>query len=297
MIEVTYEGLQTIIVTTRRHGMESLGVPNGGPMDVVSCILANRLVGNDDTCGVLEMTLMPAGLLFRDACTVAITGGESAMFLTRAGIRMAVPMNETISIQPGDSLRGNCLNSGLRTYLAVSGGIVCESIRPTVLHKGDMISCGCNKNVPCRTAVRPFPIPEKFRLLRVIEGAHISAFSTTGVNTFLTNTYTYRQESNRMGIRLNGAAIKFAEGCDGNIISEGVVPGDIQVSSDGLPIMMMADCQTIGGYTKIAHLISADMPIAAQLRPGDRVRFRFVSVEEAQDALRKMKKTIDSSLR
>ena len=99
-----------------------------------------------------------------------------------------------------------------------------------------------------------------------------------------------------MGIRFEGNAISFAPEKDGNIISEGMMPGDIQVASDGKPILMMEDCQTVGGYAKIAHLTSADLPVAAQLRPGDHVRFRFVSVEEAQKAFRKMIRELNTAI-
>lgn len=91
-----------------------------------------------------------------------------------------------------------------------------------------------------------------------------------------------------MGIRLTGDRVAFAEGCDGNIISEAVLPGDIQITSEGSPILMLADCQTTGGYTKIGHVIRADIPLAAQLRPGDRLRFSPVSIDEAQKILRGM---------
>ena len=86
-------------------------------------------------------------------------------------------------------------------------------------------------------------------------------------------------------------AVEFAEGCTGNILSEGTIMGDIQITSAGQPILMMADCQTVGGYTKLGHVISADLPAAAQLRPGAKVRFELISVEAAQQILRQLKNT------
>lgn len=288
MIEVTYAGAQTLVVSAKRHGMERFGVPTGGPADPLSSELANRLVGNSDACALLEMTLMPAELLFHEPCSVACTGGNCLLHLTRAGGTHTVPMNETLRIQAGDRLRGEFLKTGLRLYLAVSGGIEGGTLRPVPLRRGDRLRFAQESREETSRCLiaRPRPIPEHFFLLRVIRGTHIDAFSRGGIETFLTSVYTYRPESNRMGIRFGGEKISFAAGCDGNIISEGMMPGDIQVSSDGAPIMMMADCQTIGGYAKIAHLIAADLPVAAQLRPGDKVRFRFITVEQAQDALR-----------
>ena len=100
-----------------------------------------------------------------------------------------------------------------------------------------------------------------------------------------------------MGIRLSGAAVGFADGHDGNIISEGMLPGDIQITSAGQPILMTADCPTAGGYAKIAHLISADMPLAAQLRPGARLRFRQVEVADAHIALRRLMLALGGCIR
>ena len=99
-----------------------------------------------------------------------------------------------------------------------------------------------------------------------------------------------------MGIRFEGPAVEFGPGRDGNIISEGVLPGDIQITSAGLPILMMADCQTVGGYAKIAHVITADLPAAAQLRPGSRVLFKAVPVREAQELLRAQRREADSCI-
>ena len=96
-----------------------------------------------------------------------------------------------------------------------------------------------------------------------------------------------------MGIRFSGPAISFAEGYDGNILSEGTMMGDIQVPTSGQPILLMAGCQTSGGYVKIAHVIMADLPVAAQLKPGDRVRFREVSVFEAQAILHRLIRELD----
>lgn len=298
MIEVTYAGAQTLIVSEKRHGMERFGVPTGGPADLLSSRLANRLVGNSDGCALLEMTLMPAELLFHEPCSIACAGGACTLRLTRAGETRVVPMNETLRLRAGDKLRGEFLKTGLRLYLAVSGGIEGEMLRPTPLRRGDRLRFAQGSaEASRRLAARPRPIPERFFLLRAIRGTHIDAFSRAGVETFLTGVFTYRQDSNRMGIRFDGEKVAFAAGNDGNIISEGMMPGDIQISSDGAPIMMLADCQTIGGYAKIAHLIAADLPVAAQLRPGDRVRFRFVTVEEAQDALVGLEKDTRAALR
>lgn len=179
---------------------------------------------------------------------------------------------------------------GFRGYLAVSGGIRTASLRPRAVEAGERLAL--HPAAPPalrRMAWDPLPAPGgEAAVLRVTEGVHGARFSPEGLAAFYGGLYRCTADSDRMGLRLSGTAVAFCPGLDGNILSEGMMPGDVQVASDGQPILMTADCQTVGGYAKIAHVIAADLPAAAQLRPGAAVRFRQVTIPEAQAAWRKL---------
>ncbi len=289
MIEILDKGFLTMPVSDTRHGLERYGVPGGGPMDCCSYTLANRLVGNADHAVALEATMVIPRIRFCDDRAFAIVGGQCETALRRNGQSLPVAEGETVFAKAGDELTGGALQTGCRAYLAVAGGIRDTSIRTQPLHTGDRLELGDNTAISRMSIQKmPFTMPGREVTLRVIEGVHTRQFSPEGLKAFYGSDYIYTPQSDRMGIRLHGAAITFASGSDGNIISEGMMPGDIQVTSSGQPILMMADCQTVGGYAKIGHVISADLPIAAQLRPGARIRFKEVLLPEAQAAWRKL---------
>ena len=290
MIEMIDKGFWTIPVSGVRHGMERYGVPRGGPMDQCRCALANRLVGNDDAAGALEAVMVFPSLRFLDDRAFAAVGGQCALRLVRDGQAIELPTGETVLARAGDVLHGAPMGSGFRGYLAISGGIEMPALRPRALAPGDRLALGHTALPTIRRIARsPFaPLCGEVAVLRVVEGVHAERFSTAGLANFYSDTYCCTADGDRMGIRLSGQAVTFRPGLDGNILSEGMMPGDIQVTSDGQPILMMADCQSVGGYAKIAHVIAADLPVAAQLRPGAVVRFREVSVPEAQAAWRKL---------
>ena len=287
MIEILEKGFLLLPVSGARHGLERCGVPGGGPMDRCRYILANRLAGNGDDAPALEAAMALPGIRFSDDRAFAIVGGRCEAALVRAGRRIPVPVGETVRALAGDELSGGPLQTGCRAYLAISGGLRLGAIRPRPLLPGDRLALG-----PCPDAARrrlreaPAPMPEGEAVLRVVEGVHAGQFSAEGLASFYGGRYTYTPQSDRMGIRLAGEAVSFRPGSDGNIISEAMMPGDIQITTAGQPIIMMADCQTVGGYAKIAHVISADLPAAAQLRPGARIRFKQVLLPEAQAAWR-----------
>ena len=297
MVEILKKGLLTVPVTSEYHKLGRLGVPGGGPMDICSCILANWLVGNADNAHVLEATMVLPDLRFQEGRAFAVVGGRCAPVLERAGSRLRIPMNQTIFAQAGDILTGGPLQAGLRVYISISGGFLRADRRPAPLSSGDVLPTG-EPGIPKKQYIRRLPcrIPGEQAVLRVTEGVHAHQFHPDAHALFYHSLYTYLPQSDRMGIRFSGDIITFLEPYDGNILSEGVIPGDIQVTADGQPILMMVDCQTIGGYAKIGHVISADLPIAAQLRPGAQVRFRPVLLPEAQAAWRKMQYLMSSCL-
>lgn len=297
VIELLEKGLLTLAVSASRHGLERFGVPRGGPMDICRSTLANRLVGNPDGSGVLEMTMLPPRVRFLDHRLFAVVGGIEDIRLLRGGQERRLAPGDAAEAQPGDELAMGPVRTGLRAYLAVSGGILPPELRPRPLPAGARLSLGTAAEPVCRGLLRmPPSLPESAVLLRVTEGVQRDFFSQESLTAFYGGAYRCTAQCDRMGLRLSGCAVPFAPGRDGNIISEGMMPGDIQITSAGQPILMMADCQTVGGYAKIAHVIQADLPAAAQLRPGSVVRFRRVSVQEAQFVWRRLWAEMDAAV-
>ena len=286
MIEILEKGFFTLPVTSKRHAFASLGVPAGGPMDAVRYLLANRLVGNPDDAPALEATLVLPGIRFTERRAFAVVGGVSGVFLRRDREKHLLPAGQTLFTEVGDELLSCPLEQGMRAYLTFSGGIRMDSLRPKPVSKGDCLALSEGTTpVPMILNKPPLSMPQGEAVLRVTEGVQSDQFSEAGIRTFYNTEYLYTPQSDRMGIRLSGQAVSFAAGYDGNILSEGILMGDVQIPSSGQPILLMADCQTSGGYAKIAHVITADLPVAAQLRPGSKIRFRQVDVFEAQALL------------
>lgn len=295
MIEITKKGFLTLPVTTKRHFLECLGVSTGGPMDFVRCMLANRLVGNTDDACVLESAFLLPGLRFTDCRAFAVVGGVDALSLLHNGQKKILPANQTILVEPGDELLSGQITGGMRAYLAVSGGIQMNAVRPKPIADGDRLALASGSDPWYGKPKKAlFPLPMGETVLRVVSGVQAEHFSSAGLKTFYEEAFCYTPQSDRMGIRFSGPVLSFAEGYTGNILSEGTMMGDIQVPASGQPILLMADCQTSGGYAKIAHVITADLPVAAQLRPGDRVRFREISVFEAQALLHRLVRKLDT---
>lgn len=287
MIEILEKGLLTLPVSSARHHLERYGVPRTGPLDTCRYTLANRLVGNPDDAWALEASMLVPGVLFHEAHIFAVVGGECGLFLEREGRRIPVPVGKAAAAQAGDKLTGGSLRRGFRAYLAVAGGLQSPSRAP--VSAGDRLPVGPAASGPLRAIVEePLALPGQDAVLRVVEGVHAGHFSREGLAAFYGGPYVYTPQSDRMGVRFAGDAVGFAPGRDGNIISEGTLPGDIQVPASGQPLLMLEACQTVGGYAKIAHVIAADLPVAAQLVPGAQARFRMVTVPEAQAAWRRL---------
>ena len=283
------KGFFTLPVTLKRHRLEALGLPAGGPMDSVRCALANRLAGNPDDAAALEAALVLPGLRFIKACAFAVVGGVDGIILRRRGLELAFQSGRTVYAEAGDELAPRPIGRGMRAYIAFSGGIRLRGLRPKRVENGDLLELfDGTAPRPMELAFDPAPAPEGDACLRVIEGTQLDHFSAEGIDTFFGSEFVYTPQSDRMGIRLSGKPVAFREGRDGNVISEGMIPGDVQITADGQPIIMTADCQTVGGYAKIAHVILAELPTAAQLRPGSRLGFKAVSVADAHIALRRL---------
>jgi len=299
---VTRAGFLTSVQDLGRTGFRQFGVSTSGALDSFALRVANLLVGNDEGAAGLEITLGGLQLRFEDERIVAWCGGE---FDAQIGSR-ALPAGHVARVQSGDQLKFGRAQIGCRCWLAISGGIDVPAMlgsRSTDLRAnfggvggrtvrdGDVLPLRTwpGSTIPA-TVVSWWTAPHNWAspasrhpTLRFIRGADWNRFNASTLQRFTTEAFTVSPESDRMGVRLDGPELKQEDETD--LISEAVAPGTIQVPPSGKPILLLGDCQTIGGYPKIAHVITVDFGIAAQLRAGDQVHFFEVSLQDAHRML------------
>ncbi len=293
-IRVIEGGMLTTVQDLGRFGFQGKGISAAGPMDSRSFRIANLLVGNDENAAGLEATILGPRLEFTEDTVLAVTGGDLQPILNGDPL----PLYRAVAVHAGDELRFRGVRTGCRCYLAFAGGIDVPEVmgsRSTLLRaklggyegrrlqKGDELKLFPAEPLPHPEA-RQLP-PEDFSAreitLRVIMGPQDDRFTEKGIETFLSTPYRVTEQADRMGIRLSGETIEHVT--DGNIITDGIVFGAVQVPSAGQPIIMAAERQPTGGYTKIASVCSADMPLLAQRKPGDTIRFEKIDVDAAQE--------------
>ncbi|MEZ5092443.1 biotin-dependent carboxyltransferase family protein [Nocardioides sp.] len=276
-LEVTRaEGLVTVQDAGRR-GFAHLGVPEAGPLDRPAADLANRLVGNEPGAALLETTLLGLSVRALRAVTVAVTGAPCAVEVDGRGR----PFGEPLSIAAGAELSVGAATRGVRSYLAVSGGVAVEPVLgsrstdtlawvgPPALTVGMRLPVG-----PGRTP-RPVDVPARVEgegPLRVRPGPRADWFADQVLDHLTREEYVVDAASNRVGLRLTGSPL--ARVVERELPSEGLVLGAVQVPPDGQPVVMLADHPTTGGYPVVAVVEADDLFRCAQLRPGDAVRFR-----------------------
>lgn len=288
-------GLLTTVQDLGRYGYQATGVPVAGPMDAFSHRLANQLAGNEPEAATLEITLIGPEMIVEADTTMAISG---AHFEVACDDR-PVAMGASFEVRAGQRLKFGRIIEGARAYLAMAGGVQTPPVlgsRATHLvshmggHEGRALVAG--DRVPIAAVPGPRPqrkavgltLPSKRRaLLRVVPGPQDDWFDADALKTIAGVSFRVSPRSNRMGYRLEGPPL--ARVREGELISEPVGIGAIQVPSAGEPILLMADRQTAGGYPKIGHVISADLPLAGQLAPGDFIEFLICSRQEAVAAL------------
>ena len=292
---VVKPGLLTTVQDVGRFGHQASGVPVAGPMDSFSHRLANQLVGNDPDAATLEITLIGPELVVEADTTMAITG---ALFDVACDDR-TVPAGASFGVRAGARVKFGRIHHGARAYLAVAGGIQTPLVlgsRAThlVSRMGGLAGRAlvAGDRIPIATGAGPRPhrksaglmLPPKGRaLLRVLPGPQDHWFTPEALKMMVSVSFRISPRSNRMGYRLEGPPLPRVK--DGELISEPVGIGAIQVPAAGEPILLMADRQTAGGYPKIGHVISADLPLAGQLAPGDFIEFVLCSPQEAVAAL------------
>ena len=307
MIEILDPGPQTTVQDLGRFGQLRYGIPPSGPVDGFAFVLANRLVGNPDGAAGLECTLVGPRFEVGASCAVAVGGAD--MPVTVNG--REAPGWTTLVLRPGDVVKLGPARSGVRSYVAFSGGLECPLVmgsRSTylrgqlgglegrALRKGDRLRIAAAPPPPrWRVARRAVPDYTGEPTVRVVLGPQADRFTKEGIGALLESAYAMLPQSDRMGARLSGARITHSRGHD--IISDGIALGSIQVPGDGQPIVLLVDRQSTGGYTKIATVCSFDVGRVGQVRPGQSLRFRAVTVHEARRLLCLADAVLEAGLR
>lgn len=306
-ITIVDGGMLTTVQDLGRYGSQRYGVPVAGAMDGWALRAANRLVGNADGLAGLEMTLAGPVLRFDADAVIAVTGADLGALID--GRPIGLWQSRRIRARSVLSFAG--ARAGIRAYLAVGGGIdvpVVLGSRSTftrsalgghegrALRAGDHLPIGAASPEASRVTRRMprdgVPAHGRTHDLRVVPGPQDDAFTPEGLATFLSAIYTVTPKSDRVGCRLSGPRIAHRTGAD--IVSDGTAAGAVQVTGDGMPIILMADRGTTGGYTKIATIISADLGRVAQAAPGDQVRFIRVDPAEAFAAARDLEQALEA---
>lgn len=297
MIEVVSPGPFATIQDLGRPGYAHLGVPRSGAADAPSLRLANRLVGNRESAAGIELTFGGAVLRFVRGAWIALTGASCPLeVFTRpqgAGSRRQVGMRAPVWVPPGGELRVGVPAEGLRTYLAVRGGIQVEPVLgsrstdslsglgPAPLRAGMTLPAGepapreQGAAGPILVDLVPPPPWSASPVVRVIPGPRDDWFAPEALKVLCAAPYEITTDSNRVGVRLRGAALQRAR--NDELPSEGMPAGAVQVPPSGQPIVFLADHPPTGGYPVIGVVVSADIAVVAQLRPGDHVRFHTVA--------------------
>lgn len=295
-LTVVRPGMLTTIQDLGRWGQQHVGVPVAGPMDWFAHRLANRRLGNVEGAAALEITLLGPELAVDDDVACVVTGAE---FEVSAGDRRT-RAGEPFLVHAGERIRFGPRLSGARAVLAVRGGIQVPPVlgsratslisrigpfggRP--LKAGDVLPVLRADGVPVTPPVRALSVARSGARVRVMLGPHDARFTAAAIGTFITSRFLVTPDSNRMGYRLDGPRLEHEGTVD--ILSDATPMGSVQVPASGHPILLMADRQTTGGYPKIATVITADLPLAGQLGPGDWIEFEPCSRAAAADALRR----------
>ncbi|MGW0434710.1 5-oxoprolinase subunit C family protein [Micromonospora sp. NPDC003197] len=277
VIEVVRAGALTTVQDLGRPGYAYLGVPHSGALDIPALRLANRLVGNPEQGAGLETTLTGCTIRLTVAGTVAVTGADA---LVRAAGRPADP-GRPLAVPAGGLVEVGPARTGVRSYLAVAGGITVEPVLgsrstdtlsglgPAPLRDGDTLPTGPVTSAPAPVDFVPWPAPSTVVDLLIRLGPRDDWFTDEAIDQLLGTAYTVTPVSNRVGARLAGAALPRAKA--GELPSEGLVLGAVQVPADGQPLIFLADHPTTGGYPVIA--VVTDVARLAQARPGTTVRF------------------------
>jgi biotin-dependent carboxylase-like uncharacterized protein len=294
-LKALFAGLHTSVQDLGRIGWQRLGVPVSGGLDAAALRLGNALVGNPEAAPALEIVGSgPSFEVLADSIRIAVTGAGATLIVADGS--NVVPAWRSLTLRRGDVFRVTLGTFSVCGYLAVEGGIAVPPVLGSAstyaraaigglagraLRAGDRLPLALER-VPERAEVcLPCPPPSgSDQPIRVVLGPQQDYFTEAALAMFLDADFGISQSSDRMGLRLDGPLLRHRAGWD--IISDAIVTGSIQVPGSGQPILLLADHQTTGGYPKIATVISADIGVVGRRRPGQKIRFAAVSVEEAE---------------
>jgi antagonist of KipI len=280
-----------------RLTFREVGVPRGGAMDRAALGAANAVIGNEIDAAGLEWALGGGSIRFDEPCVFALAGASAEPTLAGAGVQ---PVTATRA-NAGDVLEVGRFSAGRFLYVAVAGGIDTELLlgsRSTYLpahfggvdgkliHSREKLPCGSGSGFARRSFSAPSDLVTDYspRAIRVVPGPQWSMFNESDRRRFFEQRYTVARSSDRMGYRLEGEPLTTGLGL---LPSEAVCEGTIQIPPDGLPIVLMADSPTVGGYPKMGVVATSDLPILAQLSPGESFHFEETTVKDAQRRLRR----------
>ncbi|HVF30930.1 MAG TPA: biotin-dependent carboxyltransferase family protein [Pyrinomonadaceae bacterium] len=291
-LSIRKPGILTTIQDLGRTGARSLGINPGGAMDPAAVRVLNIALGNDETAPVLEMHFPAAEIEFQQDTVFAIGGADFGAELDGRACR-----DRTVTFaSAGSVLKFTKRNFGQRTYLAVAGGFACEEwlgssstnlaarvggLFGRALQAGDLVECAERMKSECY-AVGPSFVSRYSRMpiIRVIAGPEFEFLTSTGEMALFAEEFALSNDCDRMGYRLSGPPLQILH--EREMVSAGVNFGTIQLLPDGQMIILMADHQTSGGYPRVGNVISVDLPALAQCGPGDRIRFRLVTIDQAE---------------
>jgi len=308
---VLHPGQLATVQDRGRFGHQHEGIPVSGAMDEIALRLGNLLVGNDENAAALECTLVGPTLRFDDHMLIALTGGDLSVTVDGEPI----PLWRPVGVPAGATVSGAAAVRGARGYLAIAGGIAVPSVlgsRSTYaraafgglqgrsLRRGDLLPIDQPGELGRRIAraiggdggrsrvsigkwgasAMIVPFYTASPVVRLLEGTHTNLLTPESRDRLWSGDFRVGAQSDRMGYRLEGTPLELSEPRE--LLSEAVAFGTVQLPPGGDPIVLMADRQTTGGYPRIGQVASIDLPLLAQLKAGDRVRFRPASLEEAQ---------------
>jgi biotin-dependent carboxylase-like uncharacterized protein len=295
LIEVADAGIANGFQDLGRIGYRGMGIAVSGCLDPIVARCANALVGNPPECALIEVRGRGPTLTVRQGrARFALAGPLTAKLIRTDGSKHDVQPWQSISLDPGEKLQVSFV-SGRTAYVAVSGGFATPvQLGSRSLYQraeiGTAIARGLQ--IPCaglaQRGAHEFSSAEWRHdegPVRVMLGPQDDHFTPETIAAFLGNEYKATEARDRMGMRLEGLQLTHLTPASADIVSDGVVPGAIQVPANGQPIILLADCQTVGGYPKIAAVISADLPRLAQIKPGEMIRFQAVDATQAKQAL------------
>ena len=306
-LRVIKAGIATTVQDFGRVGYRAYGVPGSGALDRVALELVNRLVGNDAGEPAIEMLYSGATLRVHDGSVrIALAGSDGA--IQRAGDSTPRPLERfrSATLRPGDTLKVGAFADAACAYLAIEGGAAVPRVLDSAstyvrgalggfegraLRAGDVIE---TRGAPSERAERRYAKLPRLAApaeLRVMSGPQADRFDAPSLRRLAAAPYRVSTNSDRSGLRLEGERLAHVGGFD--LTSEGVAPGSIQVPGSGLPVILIGDHPTVGGYPKVATIVAADLPAAGRLRIGGSLSFRYVDEDEAREARAALRREIE----